>query len=166
MAVNSFERQLTTNTDFSQEVERGMLCTHMTTEYGTHNSVLNHLVFPIGFSQSLNNGFSSNTSRQSDLTNANAGMHMHADEHSFMPRQTHSSMSGHTQTRTSSVPSFPPAATQGVFNSPTADTQHYIGKKNWGVKAHLKINLKRNMNSNKKDNMQYGNDWCLFKYSD
>ncbi|XP_057199824.1 transcription factor COE1 isoform X1 [Triplophysa rosa] len=103
MGVNSFDRQLTMNTDFSQEVERG-------------------------FSQSLNNGFSSSTTRQCDFSIANAGMNVQADARSSMPRLTHSSMSGHTQTRTSSVPNFPPAATQGVFNSPTADTQHYVVK--------------------------------------
>lgn len=92
----------------------------------------------VGFSRSSNTGFVlGSTSQQSDFTNINTCVngHAHSHLHSNMPRHTHSnahpSMAGHTQThgrQTSSVPNFSLAATQAFLDSPTEDTQHYIGK--------------------------------------
>lgn len=92
----------------------------------------------VGFSRSSNTGFVlGSTSQQSDFTNINTCVngHAHSHLHSNMPRHTrsnaHPSMAGHTQThgrQTSSVPNFSMAATQAFLDSPTEDTQHYIGK--------------------------------------
>nr|XP_055028441.1 transcription factor COE3 [Misgurnus anguillicaudatus] len=115
MGVNSFDGQL--SSDFSQDAER------------------------VG----LNNGFiSSRTTRQSDF-NASVGMNSHTDTISTIPRHTNSSaqssIPGHIQTYTrSSVPNVPPTATQGVFNSPTADTiQQYIAKQKSAFAPVLKL---------------------------
>lgn len=110
-------------------------------EYGTYGpqQCFNKLMsLSVGFSRSSNAGFVlGSTSQQSDFTNINTCMNGHANSrlHSNMPRHTHSnahpSMAGHTQThghQTSSVPNFSMAATQAFLDSPTEDTQHYIGK--------------------------------------
>lgn len=89
----------------------------------------------VGFSRSSNTGFVSGcTSQQSDFNiNTCMNRHTHLHPHSNMPRHTHSnthpSMAGQTQTHgRPSVPNFSMTATQAFLDSPTEDTQHYIGK--------------------------------------
>ncbi|KAK7152833.1 hypothetical protein R3I93_010914 [Phoxinus phoxinus] len=125
MGVNSFNGQLTANTEDSQDVER------------------------VGFSRSSNTGFVlGSTSQQSDFTNINTCVngHAHSHLHPNMPRHTHSnthpSMAGHTQThgrQTSSVPNFSMAATQAFLDSHTEDTQHYIVKQKSAFAPVLKM---------------------------
>ncbi|XP_067223468.1 transcription factor COE1 [Chanodichthys erythropterus] len=122
IGVNSFDGQLTANTEVSQNVER------------------------VGFSRSSNTGFVSGcTSQQSDFNiNTCVNRHAHLHPQSNMPRHTHSnthpSMAGQTQAHgRSSVPNFSMAATQAFLDSPTEDTQHYIVKQKSAFAPVLKL---------------------------
>ncbi|XP_067311773.1 transcription factor COE1 [Pseudorasbora parva] len=123
MGVNSFDEQLTANTEVSQDVEQ------------------------VRFSRSSSTGFvSGSASQQSDFTNIDTCVngHTHSHLHSNMPRHTHSNayptMAGHTQTHgRPSVPNFSMAVTQAFLDSPTEDTQHYIVKQKSAFAPVLKM---------------------------
>ncbi|XP_009291258.2 methylated-DNA--protein-cysteine methyltransferase isoform X3 [Danio rerio] len=112
MAVNSYDGQLSLNTEVSQQdAERA------------------------SFNRSSNTGFiEGSTSQQSEFNNTNMCMNGLTHSHS----NTH--LSGHTQTHTRpAVPNFSMAATQVFKDSPTVNTQHYVVKQKSAFAPVLKL---------------------------